>query len=146
MRLNELLALVLIATPAACDRAEAPTPADAAKSGVPLNASLRSEPVAGESSATAKPTPSLKPPAPRSGGRTIEPLALPPEADCGASELGSFVGARPSEDTLAAIRKRVGEHRIRTIRPGDVVTMDYSESRLNVEVGEDGRIERFRCG
>ena len=32
------------------------------------------------------------------------------------------------------------------IAPGDVVTLDFSPARLNVELGEDGRIKLFRCG
>jgi hypothetical protein len=65
---------------------------------------------------------------------------------CGAGKLGSYLGSPSTREVLAAIGKVAGERRIRVIRPGDAVTMDYSETRLNVEIGEDGRIKQFRCG
>ena len=46
----------------------------------------------------------------------------------------------------AEISATVGERPIRYIAPGDAVTLDFSPSRLNVELGEDGRIKLFRCG
>lgn len=36
--------------------------------------------------------------------------------------------------------------RTRVILPGMAVTLDYSESRLNILVGKSGRIERVYCG
>ena len=76
--------------------------------------------------------------------------ALPSgEADdggCGADKLGRWLNVLPADDVKARIAAAVGERRIRYIGPGDVVTMDFSPSRLNVELGEDGRIKRFRCG
>lgn len=71
----------------------------------------------------------------------------PPEAadQCGASKLGAYVG-KPADDlTTAAIRAAVVHDRIRVIRPGTAVTMDYRADRLNVDVGEDGRIRRLYC-
>lgn len=72
---------------------------------------------------------------------------LPPAADaCHARELQRYVTASPTADVMAAISAAAGAQNIRTTRPGDAVTMDYRENRLNVEIGEDGRIKRFRCG
>ena len=34
----------------------------------------------------------------------------------------------------------------RAINPGDMVTQDFRPDRLNIEIGEDGRIKQFRCG
>lgn len=34
----------------------------------------------------------------------------------------------------------------RVLRPGDVVTLDYSEDRLNVETDKSGRIIKMKCG
>ena len=33
----------------------------------------------------------------------------------------------------------------RVIGPGDAVTMDFRHDRLNLEIGESGRIERIAC-
>ncbi len=72
--------------------------------------------------------------------------ALPPAADaCGAAELARYVGAAPTADVMAAIARVTGQRTIRTIRPGDAVTMDFREDRLNVELDNDGRIARLRC-
>lgn len=30
--------------------------------------------------------------------------------------------------------------------PGDAVTMDYRPDRMNVVIGDDGRVERVACG
>jgi hypothetical protein len=71
------------------------------------------------------------------------------EADdngCGADKLANWLGVQPSDEVKAEIAATVGQRPIRYIAPGDAVTMDFSPSRLNVELGEDGRIKLFRCG
>jgi len=75
------------------------------------------------------------------------PPPLETDADqCGAGKLGAYLGQLPASDAMDRIRAEVGERPIRTIRPGEAVTMDFAPARLNIEVGEDGRIKRFRCG
>lgn len=70
-----------------------------------------------------------------------------PAADeCGAGKLGSYLNQLPTAEVMAKVRQTIGHDRIRTIRPGDAVTMDYRPDRLNNELGEDGRIKRLRCG
>jgi hypothetical protein len=78
--------------------------------------------------------------------QATKPPSEPAADQCGAGKLGGYVNQLPTSEVMAAIERTVGQHRIRTIRPGDVVTMDFSADRLNIEVGEDGRIKRFRCG
>lgn len=69
-----------------------------------------------------------------------------PADGCGAERLGSLVG-RAHTDALEAEALRLsGARRLRWIRPGDVVTMDYSGTRLNAYLDGAGRIERFTCG
>lgn len=36
--------------------------------------------------------------------------------------------------------------RLRVIRPGDAVTMDFREDRLNIELDGGGRVRALRCG
>jgi Peptidase inhibitor I78 family len=74
------------------------------------------------------------------------PPPQPGPANCGAQRLGRFIGAKPTPDVRAQIRAEVGDRPIRYYTEGDPITMDYSASRLNVELGADGRILRFRCG
>lgn len=95
-------------------------------------------------SETPVPTPTVQPapPAPPSEGTEPKPAA----DECGAGKLGSYLNQPAAVDTMAKIRLTIGHDRIRTINPGDAVTMDFRPDRLNVEIGEDGRIKRLRCG
>ena len=94
--------------------------------------------------------PPIETPRPVASGETAPPSesAEPkPAADeCGAGKLGGYLGQLPASDATAKIRQTVGHDRIRTIKRGDAVTMDYRPDRLNIETGEDGRIERVHCG
>jgi hypothetical protein len=81
-------------------------------------------------------------PAPPSDSAEPEPAAN----ECGANKLGAYLNQLPTSDAMLKIRTTIGHERIRTINPGDAVTMDFRSDRLNVEIGEDGRIKRLRCG
>ena len=77
------------------------------------------------------------------------PASQPPATDaedCGAAKAARFVGKNASPDVRAQVAKAVGHDRIRWIGPGDAVTMDYSEGRLNADLDGDGKITGFRCG
>ena len=69
-----------------------------------------------------------------------------PSDGCGAERLGSLVGRTRTDATEAEARRSSGANRLRWIRPGDAVTMDYSATRLNAYLDAGGRIERFTCG
>lgn len=90
----------------------------------------------------APPSPSAQP----GPGTTTRPSPEPADSECGAEKLGDYVNQLPSTEAMARIQTAVGHDRIRTIRPGDAVTMDFRPDRLNVEIGPDGRIKLFRCG
>jgi hypothetical protein len=65
---------------------------------------------------------------------------------CNAAAAQGLVG-RQQTDALGAEALRLsGAHRLRWIRPGFVVTMDYSADRLNLYLDPTGRIERLACG
>ena len=71
-------------------------------------------------------------------------VTYPPTTDpnaCGAAGLQGLIGMSatviPPTGVWASIR---------IIHPGDVVTMDYSASRLNVYVDAANRITRLTCG
>lgn len=69
-----------------------------------------------------------------------------PDATCRA-EAGAGLVGRPANAELGAEALRLtGAARLRWIRPGDMVTMDYSPSRLNLHLDADGRVERLACG
>ncbi len=76
----------------------------------------------------------------------VEVPPAPPAPDpmgpsCGAEGLQGLVGQPRS---VLATMKFAGPTRI--IEPGMAVTMDYSPDRLNIWIGEDGRIGQVTCG
>lgn len=75
------------------------------------------------------------------------PPALPDGgAPCNADGLGDLLGRPASQDLGAQAMRRSGAHLLRWIRPGDAVTMDYSEHRLNIMLDQRGRVQEFTCG
>jgi len=79
-------------------------------------------------------------------GCATAPPSPAPVDQCHADGLGDLVG-RPADGALGAeAMRRSGASRLRWIRPGDVVTMDYSAQRLNVHLDAQGRVDRFACG
>jgi hypothetical protein len=65
---------------------------------------------------------------------------------CNAAAARALVG-RPANAALSAEARRLtGARLVRPIRPGDMVTMDYSPDRLNIHIDADGKVERFACG
>ncbi len=74
------------------------------------------------------------------------PPPPPGPASCGVHRFDRFIGAEPTPDVRAQIRAEVGDRPIRYYTEDDPITMDYNPSRLNVVLGPDGRIMRFRCG
>ncbi|HEX5006968.1 MAG TPA: I78 family peptidase inhibitor [Hyphomonadaceae bacterium] len=86
---------------------------------------------------------------------TTEPATPPPEATpappvtpadptadtCNMAQYASLVG-KPSTDAAVPPASAT----VRIIKPGDQVTMDFSATRLNIEVGADGMVTAVRCG
>ncbi|NBZ86687.1 I78 family peptidase inhibitor [Stagnihabitans tardus] len=65
-------------------------------------------------------------------------LYPPTGKDCGAASLQSLLG-----QPLSALGP---QENLRVIRPGDAVTEDFSESRLNVSLDSGDRIIALTCG
>ena len=73
----------------------------------------------------------------------VEPTAPPPPADtdqCKASTLQGLVG-----QTASVLKTMLLPAGTRVIHPRDAVTMDFRPDRMNVEIGDDGRIARIGC-
>ncbi|MEO1658509.1 MAG: I78 family peptidase inhibitor [Pseudomonadota bacterium] len=62
------------------------------------------------------------------------------ETPCGAEGYQSFVG-----QPLAAVTYP-DDLRVRVLRPGAMVTMEYSAERMNIHVDKDGTITKVICG
>lgn len=76
--------------------------------------------------------------------------SMPPPIDCGASALSGRTGQPVTGSTAQDVR--VGgepvrsQGSVRVIGPGDMVTQDYRENRLNLEVSAAGSLVRATCG
>ena len=67
------------------------------------------------------------------------------EARCDARAAGMLVGRKASAALEARARKLSGARIVRTLRPGDVVTMEFRPDRLNIHLGGNGRVRRLQC-
>lgn len=80
---------------------------------------------------------------------TPEPGSLTPSPteteDCGARQLGAYIGQPASEEVLARIRQWRGDNPIRVLKPGSVMTMDFRPGRLNIFLDANDRITEFKC-
>ena len=144
MRLTELLAAPQAL--AACNQASTPAAdatASAAVEGVVATTNATVEPVPGAtatalSTATATATPMSATPTPIA--------AKAPPSACGADKAARFVGKVATPDVRAQTIEAVGHNRIRWIGPDTVVTMDFSEARLNMSLDGNNRITGAKCG
>lgn len=65
---------------------------------------------------------------------------------CGTPVAEDFVGRKDTPALRADLARKVGHGRIRWLPPGTIVTQDYREDRLNVDIDAGGVIVRVRCG
>lgn len=75
-----------------------------------------------------------------------EPPAATAPGSCDASKAQFAVGQQPGLALQDQARERSGARIVRTLRPGQMVTMEYSGERLNLELDASGKIVRVRCG
>lgn len=65
---------------------------------------------------------------------------------CRAEGLERYVGQAATAEAGAAILRDSGARTLRWIPHNGVVTMDYSEQRVNVKLTPENRIEAVTCG
>ena len=66
---------------------------------------------------------------------------LPEDDTCNAAPRAALIG----EDATALERVLIME-KVRVLRPGDAMTMDYWPDRINFMIDGDNRIARITCG
>lgn len=71
---------------------------------------------------------------------TSTPPVEPPQDACNATRFQGLVGQ--PEGVLKEMMLPAGA---RVIRPNDAITDDFRVDRLNVELGNTGRIEKVSC-
>ncbi len=58
----------------------------------------------------------------------------------------AYVGQVYGDGIARRIRMQSRAEKLRAIRPGDVVTMEFKSRRVNVAVDENNRVSRIYCG
>lgn len=72
---------------------------------------------------------------------------LPPSAlQCDASGAGWAIGQSPTAEIVERVRVDTHSRVARVLRPGQVVTMEFSGERVNINVNEREAIVGVTCG
>ena len=69
-----------------------------------------------------------------------------PPGSCDASRAQFAVGHEAGLAIQDQARERSGARSLRTLRPGQAITMEFSGDRLNLELDASGKVLRVRCG
>ena len=100
------------------------------------------EPVAAPA---AEPASEALPPAAGAVDDALQPMA-PGMDPCDADAVQSLAGQQATDEVMEQARMDAGAEVVRTLRPGQVVTMEFRAGRLNIDVDDDGTITGLRCG
>ena len=85
-------------------------------------------------------------PAPPPPALEDEGIREEPPVSCN-QEAGQWaVGQIADEALVEKVQADTQSRRVRVIKPGMMVTMDYREDRVNIEVDADNRVTVVRCG
>lgn len=76
----------------------------------------------------------------------IQAQTPPAATPCGAEKVGSLIGKQRSPELAVEAGRLSRATRIRFIAPDTIVTMDYSETRLNLHTDKQGKILSAKCG
>ncbi|HQZ32355.1 MAG TPA: I78 family peptidase inhibitor [Arenimonas sp.] len=76
---------------------------------------------------------------------TTPPAAEEPAMVCQADKGQWAIGQIADEALVAKVKADTTSDRVRVIRPGMAVTMDYREDRVNLDVDADNRVTAVRC-
>lgn len=70
----------------------------------------------------------------------------PPQGnDCNAAAAQSFLGQRATPELAERARVLAGARRVRVLAFDQIVTKEFMSDRLNLQLGEDGRISQIYC-
>lgn len=85
-------------------------------------------------------------PSSSSGSASLGSASDSPAGRCVADKVQNVIGEAYSERLAESARNRSGAATVRTLMPGQVMTMEYRPTRLTIVVGDDQRIASVRCG
>ena len=65
---------------------------------------------------------------------------------CDAQPVQNQVGQKYSESLNSDLQSGANANQLRVLKPGELMTMEYNPTRLNVIIEKDGSISALRCG
>ena len=75
------------------------------------------------------------------------PPTPPPAATaCDDSQAQWAVGKKVTEAEVEQARKDSGAETARTLKPDQMVTMEFNANRLNLDLDDSGTVTAVRCG
>ncbi|QNP48044.1 I78 family peptidase inhibitor [Diaphorobacter aerolatus] len=83
---------------------------------------------------------------PPSAPEPIGKSTAPPGDICNTQAAQWAVGKTPTVKVTEDARVRSGARMARVLRPGQVVTKEFDQQRLNLEIDAGGKIIAARCG
>ena len=89
------------------------------------------------------------PPPPMDGAGPPPPPPPPPPPmaeQCHADAARGFVGKPATPANVEAVRVATGASSVRSLKPGQPMTMDYRGDRANVMQDAKGDIDKITCG
>ena len=80
----------------------------------------------------------------------VEPASFPtanePGRACHDDRLASFIGNAATEQVGAVMLRASGARSIRWVSFGAIITMEFSPTRLTVQLDQQNRVNSARCG
>jgi hypothetical protein len=65
---------------------------------------------------------------------------------CNARTLDWTIGREADDDLVRRAQLESTAKIVRVLKPGQVVTMEYSDQRLNIYVDADNKVTSYSCG
>lgn len=65
---------------------------------------------------------------------------------CDAAKAKKLIGRPASSEVAAEAQRLARADMVRWLRPGQIVTMEYREGRLNLKLDAEDRVEAITCG
>ncbi len=84
--------------------------------------------------------------APRTPSSSSSSLFSDSEYRCNADPAQTLVGQTYSSNLEQQARTLSGSRTVRTLRPGQVITMEYDPERINLRLDKDDVIVTIGCG
>ena len=76
----------------------------------------------------------------------VAKIARSEPSPCAEDKAASFIGAIANSATRKVVQSAAGHTQLRWITPGQAITLDFNQARLNVILDERNKIAAMRCG